>query len=136
MSGLYAIAGHGILRDLPINPQLIGDQIPVDFVCNQLLAAQVFQVEQFKETDGKQNLLITHSSSSASNGVTWGEVIKVMDNQFAHDSYDNAVMAPKLTAHTNSQSYKLAYTVKSVVPAKALFYLSKVIGTKKMKKDA
>ena len=25
MSGLYAIAGHGILRDLPINPELIGD---------------------------------------------------------------------------------------------------------------
>lgn len=39
LSGLYAIAGHGILKDLPINPQLIGDQIPVDFVCSQLIAA-------------------------------------------------------------------------------------------------
>ena len=30
----YTIAGHGILRDLPLNPKLIGDQIPADYVCN------------------------------------------------------------------------------------------------------
>ena len=34
LGGLYTIAGHGILRDLPLNPKLIGDQIPVDFVSN------------------------------------------------------------------------------------------------------
>ena len=39
LGGFYAIAGHGILRDLPLNPKLIADQIPVDFVSNQLLAA-------------------------------------------------------------------------------------------------
>lgn len=39
LSGIYATGGHGILRDLPINRQLIGDQIPVDYVSNQLLAA-------------------------------------------------------------------------------------------------
>ena len=39
MGGLYTISGHGILRDLPLNPKFIGDQVPVDFVSNQLLAA-------------------------------------------------------------------------------------------------
>mmetsp|Transcript_1240 Transcript_1240/g.1445 ORF Transcript_1240/g.1445 Transcript_1240/m.1445 type:complete len:94 (+) Transcript_1240:676-957(+) len=39
LGGFYAIAGHGILRDLPLNPKLIGDQIPVDFVVNQCLAS-------------------------------------------------------------------------------------------------
>jgi hypothetical protein len=34
LGGLYAIAGLGILRDLPMNPKLIVDQIPVDFVSN------------------------------------------------------------------------------------------------------
>ena len=82
MSGMYAIAGHGILRDLPINPQLIGDQVPVDFVSNQLLAAQAYHVLQFRESGGKSNLLITHCSSSASNGVTWGDVIKIMIDYF------------------------------------------------------
>ena len=30
----YYASGHGILRDLPLNPKLIGDQIPVDFLSN------------------------------------------------------------------------------------------------------
>ena len=34
IGGFYAITGHGILRDLPMNPKLINDQIPVDFVSN------------------------------------------------------------------------------------------------------
>ena len=58
MSGLYAIAGHGILRDLPLNPQLIGDQIPVDFVSNQLLAALAYQVQQFRESAGKARVAL------------------------------------------------------------------------------
>jgi len=34
IGGFYAIAGHGILRDLPMNPKLLMDQIPVDIVAN------------------------------------------------------------------------------------------------------
>lgn len=34
LNGIVTLVGHGILRNLPINPQLIGDAIPVDFVCN------------------------------------------------------------------------------------------------------
>lgn len=34
IGGFYAIAGHGILRDLPMNPKLLMDQIPVDLVSN------------------------------------------------------------------------------------------------------
>jgi hypothetical protein len=34
LGGFYTICGHGILRDLPLNPKLIGDLIPVDFVSN------------------------------------------------------------------------------------------------------
>lgn len=34
LGGFHAMGGYGILRDLPLNPKLIGDQIPVDIVCN------------------------------------------------------------------------------------------------------
>lgn len=34
INGFYAIGGHGIMRDLPVNPKMIGDQIPVDYVSN------------------------------------------------------------------------------------------------------
>jgi hypothetical protein len=30
----YAVAGLGVMRDFPINPKMISDQIPVDFVSN------------------------------------------------------------------------------------------------------
>jgi hypothetical protein len=44
IGGFYAIAGHGILRDLPMNPKLLMDQIPVDILANQILAALPFSV--------------------------------------------------------------------------------------------
>lgn len=48
VGGFYAITGHGVLRDLPMNPKLLMDQIPVDIVCNHLLAAIPFGVQKFK----------------------------------------------------------------------------------------
>jgi hypothetical protein len=41
-----------------------------------------------------------------------------------------------VVAHTNNQTYKAAYTMKSVVPANMLYYTSKIVGGKKLKKDA
>ena len=45
LGSLYSIGGHGVLQDLPLNPKLIGDQIPVDFVSNQLLTAIPISVQ-------------------------------------------------------------------------------------------
>ena len=45
-------------------------------------------------------------------------------------------MTPNVVAHTNQKMYNAAYTVKSAVPANIFYYLSKVIGPKKVKKDA
>ena len=73
IGGFYAIAGHGIMRDLPINPKLIGDQIPVDIVCNQILASIPVVLKESRE--GKDNFLIMHCCSSSSNPVTWGDTI-------------------------------------------------------------
>ena len=74
LGGFYMIAGHGILKDLPLNPKLIGDQIPVDFVSNQIFAAIPIAVQQFRESGNA--LMLTHACSSASNGVTWGDIIE------------------------------------------------------------
>lgn len=46
-------------------------------------------------------LLITHCCSSPSNGVTWNDVINIMEDYFANDPYENEIYPPKLTAHTN-----------------------------------
>ena len=34
LGNFYAISGHGILHEWPLNPKLIGDIIPVDLVAN------------------------------------------------------------------------------------------------------
>ena len=39
LGGFFTLAGHGFMRDLPLNPKFLGDLIPVDFVSNQLLAS-------------------------------------------------------------------------------------------------
>lgn len=59
-----------------------------------------------------------------------------MVDYFSHDAYEKAVQTPYLVAHTNKDLYKAAYTVKSAVPANVLFYLSKIVGPKSLKKDA
>ena len=59
-----------------------------------------------------------------------------MIDYFAHDAYENAISTPNLVAHTNKEMYKAAYTVKSAVPANVLYYLSRIAGPKKLKKDA
>ena len=136
LGGFYAIAGHGILRDLPLNPKLIGDQIPVDFVSNQLLAASALAVRRFRQSQGQDALTVTHSCTSASNGITWGDVIQALEGYWARDAYENAIAHPKLHAHTNARSYRMAFRLRSEVPASTLYYLTKIIGTKKMHQGA
>ena len=133
LGGFYTIAGHGILRDLPLNPKLIGDQIPVDFVSNQLLVSIPFLVKQFRETNNP--LLITHSCSSSTNGLTWGDTTSILVKHWERDPYEKAVMKPVMRAHTTDKSWQLAFKLNSEIPSKALYYISKV-GNKKMKSDA
>ena len=133
IGGFYAIAGHGILRDLPLNPKLIGDQIPVDYVSNQILAAIPIMVKEFRETGTA--FLVTHACSSSSNGLTWGDTIDILTNYWKRDPFDKAIAAPILRAHTTDASYKWAFRYKSELPTNVLYALTRVIGTKKIKAD-
>lgn len=136
LGGLYSIGGHGVLRDLPLNPKLIGDQIPVDYVSNQLLAAIPICVQQFRESAGTKCLLLTHACSSASNGVTWGEAIEALRGYWAHDQYEKAIKAPKVHAHTDNRSYEMAFKLRSQIPSQAYYYMTRIIGSKQMAIDA
>ena len=119
LGGLYELGGHGVLRDLPANPKLIVDQIPVDYVSNQLLAAIPITVQQFRESAGVKPLLLTHACSSASNGVTWGETIQALQSYWAVDQYEKAIRAPEIRAHTDNRSYQLASKLRSEIPTQA-----------------
>ena len=85
LGSLYTLAGLGVLRDLPIDPKLICDQIPVDFVANQLLAAIPIFALDHKKTG--QNIYLTHACTSSSNGVTWGETVSALLEYLNKDSF-------------------------------------------------
>jgi hypothetical protein len=80
--------------------------------------------------------LLTHACSSSSNGVTWGEAIRALKLYWGHEQFEKAVKAPNVHAHTDPKSYKLAFKLRSEIPAKAMYYITKVVGTKKMAQDA
>mmetsp|Transcript_12191 Transcript_12191/g.20541 ORF Transcript_12191/g.20541 Transcript_12191/m.20541 type:complete len:650 (+) Transcript_12191:758-2707(+) len=135
------------MRDLPLNPKLIGDQIPVDFVSNQLLAAIPICCMRAKRLPRDSSILgeelslrnlpilVTHCCSSSQNGVSWGDCISSLQSYWSIDSYDKALFTPKLTAHPNEKSYKLAFKLKSDLPSRKLVFLTSIFGTKKSKKS-
>lgn len=134
LGGFYAVGGHGVMTDLPINPKLIGDQIPVDFVASQLLASIVATVKQFRESG--EVLMVTHASTSSSNGVTWGDIIDNLFKYYQKDPLDRAVRTPALRVHPSEQKYQISQKIYNEIPAQAWFYLTKVAGKKKTKEDA
>lgn len=80
------------------------------------------------------SLFLTHVSTSASNGVTYGDLKDYLESYFERDRYSNAVRIPKLYTHQNDRAYKLAFKLKSEIPYNALHMVTKVVGTKRMKK--
>lgn len=78
--GIYFIGGMGILRELPGDENVIGDQIPVDLVSNQVLANIPMAVQHCRSSG--EPLLVTHASSSQVNPLRWKETIQYLTNYF------------------------------------------------------
>mgnify|MGYP001795295667 CR=1 FL=1 len=68
-----------MLRALHYEPGAVADIIPVDLVVNMLITAAWFTVLSKPE-----KVLIYHSTSGATNPVTWGEVCKI-NASLSHD---------------------------------------------------
>lgn len=53
----------------------------------------------------KQSLLVTHSASSASNGVTWGETINAAMEYLKREPFDKAAGTAELVGHSDKSKY-------------------------------
>jgi len=62
--------------------------------------------------------------------LTWGDTISALEAYWERDPYDKAIMKPKMTAHTTDKSYQMAFKLKSDLPSKSLYYLTRVLGNK------
>ena len=45
-------------------------------------------------------------------------------------------MLPRIKSHNNDLAYKIAFKLKSEIPSLKYYYLSKLIGTKNMRKNS
>jgi hypothetical protein len=99
-----------------------------------MIAAIAGCVKQAREGNG--SLLITHACSSSTNAVTWGDTINILRKHWARDPYEKAIRAAEIRAHNTDKSYQLAFKLKSDLPSKGLYYITKVLGNKKQKADA
>jgi len=68
-TAIYFAAATGVMQALPGNINTIGDQIPVDYVSNCIIAATAHNAY-------KKRFKIIHSSSSSINPCTWAMVRK------------------------------------------------------------
>ena len=97
------------------------------------MAAIPLYVKEFRESGSR--FFLTHCCSSAANGVTWGDTIEALQSYWAKDPFDNAIAAPCLSAHPTDRAYKRAFRYKSELPTNALYYFTRIVGTKKVKQD-
>ena len=100
-SGLTLASGLGVLRDIPGSPNTFVDLIPVDFVARQLLVAVPFAREESILSDGRKNLIILQSSSSATNPVTMGRITEDIVRYQNNFPYEGRAGKAQITFHTD-----------------------------------
>ena len=66
--------------------------------------------------------------------MTYADVIEYLESYFERDRYSNSIRIPKLYTHKNDRAYKLAFKLKSEIPYNTMHMITKVLGTKRMKK--
>jgi hypothetical protein len=59
-----------------------------------------------------------------------------LEAYWARDPYENAIAKPSLRTHANFKQYNLVFKLRSELPSKGLLFITKILGSKKMKKDA
>lgn len=125
LGAFYAMSGHGIRRRWPLDPNLIGDQIPVDLAANQLLAAVLVCRKTFEQSNGQEAFLLTHACSSSSNSVTWGEAIANVEAYLQSDPFEGGVKTPKIEASgmplVQSTLQAANFTLKRQLPYMAFY---------------
>ena len=133
LSGAAILVGLGILKDMTGNENLITEIVPVDFVGKQILVQAAYAAHLYRNTQGKDNYFISHCATSSSNPVTWKHFLESITSYQNDFAYDQRVGRAQVVFHKSETSYKFAHRLKSVIPAYTMFYVSKVIGTKKFK---
>jgi fatty acyl-CoA reductase len=89
--GMIAGWGHGVLRSLHGNPNLIADLIPVDIVINLMVAAAWNTSVQYKQGDVKK-IPVYNCNSGSQVPVTWGHLTKMGTDICSEKPFENVLL--------------------------------------------
>jgi hypothetical protein len=128
-TAVYLAGCLGMLRDLNGIVDYIGDQIPVDFCSNLIIASTA-------DIMNKNDLIIYHSASSSRNPITWIQTIRYFWPYVARNRFEKRILAPYFDMYQIPFLFKSSFFIKRMLPAKAYSLVAKVIGNEQMKKDS
>ncbi|KAL8580694.1 hypothetical protein ACOMHN_004735 [Nucella lapillus] len=118
--------GKGILRSMKGLPSAVSDIIPVDLPINVMIA-----VAWYTAVARPRQLMVYHSTTSALNPYTWGELEDVMTECFKRTPLDSCFRRPrKLVLTSNSYVHDYFVFVSHLIPAYMMDLAFRVMGKK------
>lgn len=125
---IILLGGIGFLTHIPGSNKVTGDQIPVDFVTNCILASSARYA-------GDLTLPIVQIGSSSRNPMTWGLTQDVLIDYFKHATVEKRVGMPTIKMIPNDTVLKF-HLLKRKLPAVTFARLSNIMGNQNLQKQA
>ncbi|CAI6349030.1 unnamed protein product [Macrosiphum euphorbiae] len=132
-TGAVAATGVGLLRCLHVNPDLIADMVPGDYVSNAVVAS-AWDIHNQWEAVGlnKEQFVppIYNVVSSSSNPLTWREFSGFNKNYGSHIPSVKAIWPFMLRLSKNQYEYTILCFLLHILPAFIIDSLAKLTGRK------
>lgn len=113
LSGMTLAVGLGVMKDMPGNPNVTLDVIPVDYVVRQLLVSIPYARQKAQSSNGADSLLVVQCSTSGSNPITAMKFFSDMIIYQNNFPYENRAGVAQLTMHQNADAYEKAFRYRS-----------------------
>ena len=125
---LILFSGIGIVKVLPGSLDIVGDQIPVDYVADLIIVAAAYSAN-------KKKISVFHSSTSAKNPTSFRIVRDSMKEYFTKNPPEKRMGKPDFDLIENKTLFKF-YRFKRRVPAYLYYQFANIFGNTKIKMQA
>lgn len=105
-AGVMISSGIGALHELISDPSKIGDQIPVDFVANQIIAITAMRNRKIRTP-------VYHLGTSDDNPLTWEDTHDFMTTNQRLNPIEKLIDKPYFKLIKNRKRYEVRFLLKS-----------------------
>jgi len=128
-TAIFLAGSLGVLKELHGNSDIIGDQIPVDYVADLIITASA-------DSMNKNKLQVYHCGSSHRNPSTGWQTMRYLWSHIGRNPFEKMIDYPSFDVYKNKTLFSLMFLLKRKIPARGYYYLSRLIGNNEMKKQA